>query len=97
MSRFAEIIDLEEFIVTDTGMLLITEDYLERIAVCEGWVTKNKEYGVSSTELCDVAFELGMINLGDLGDGFIFVHDIYRVKEENEELYGTMKEYGITA
>lgn len=97
MSRFAEIIDLEEFIVTDTGMLLITEDYLERIAVCEGWVTQDKEYGVSSTELCDVAFELGMINLGDLGEGFIFVHDIYRAKEENEELYDTMKEYGITA
>lgn len=95
MSRFTELINLEEFIVTDTGMLLITEDCLERIAVCEGWVTIDREYGVSSTDICDVAFELGMTNLGDLSNGFIFAYDVYREKEDNEELYDIMKKYGI--
>lgn len=95
MNKFSEITGITEFMITDTDMLLVSEECLEKIAIAEGWLTEDDEYGVSSCDLCDIASNYRLINLGDLGNGFVFVADIYGLKEENIELYNVLKKYKL--
>lgn len=95
MNKFTELTEVTEYMITDTDMLLISEQLLEQIAIKEDWVVEDKEYGVSSGDVCDIAAGYRFINLGDLGNGFVFVADIYGMKEDNIELYNLLKKHNI--
>lgn len=70
-------IDLQDknFILTDTGFILVSEYYMEEILRAEGATEIDDEYGTDSNLVCNYVAELGFTNLGDFGKGFIFARN----------------------
>lgn len=83
-----EIIKNGDYEVSDTDVLMVGEEYMEKILLSEGEdLEYDEEHGVDITLLCEGAVENGFMNLGELGDGFVFVKHIYELDSVWHEKY----------
>ena len=73
---------IEKFKISDTGTVLISEEYMEELLEREGFVISEDGWDVDSTLTCDYAIDLGFNQLGDFGNGFIFEKKLEEIKNE---------------
>lgn len=72
----------ENYKLTDTDVLMVSEDYMEEILAKEGLDIDSGCGEIDSTAVVDEAIELGFMNLGDFGKGFIFVTYAYELSDD---------------
>lgn len=73
---------IEKFKISDTGTVLISEEYMEEVLEREGFVISEDGWDVDSTLTCDYAIDLGFNQLGDFGNGFIFEKKLKEIENE---------------
>ena len=77
---------IKKFEISDTGTVLISEEYMEEILGGEGFVISEDGW-LDSTLTCDYAIDLGFNQLGDFGNGFIFEKKLEEIKNEGLGTY----------
>lgn len=69
----AEVIDMIKmkngYAVSSNGNILVHESYLVSVFSDMDWLVDKHD----SNELCDIAANEGFLNLGDFGNGFVFL------------------------
>lgn len=69
-------------------VLLVSENYMEEILKNEGFSDIYDEEGIDSTLVCEYAiWELGFQNLGDFGNGLVFMKDREELEAEFIDKY----------
>lgn len=77
----------EKFSVTETETLLVTENYMEEVLISEKLIMTDEDGIVSSVDVVEQAVELGFINLGDFGEGFVFAVPLSNMLSNQERIY----------
>jgi len=81
-------LQLDTFVVSYTGSILVPEYYMEEVLRREGFIEIDDKYGTDSNLVCEYAVhELGFKNLGDFGYGFIFFQEARELDEWLIERY----------
>lgn len=75
--------------LTDTDMFLVAEDtvddYLLKTMVREDVLDEDGD--IDSTITCDFAASVGLLNIGDVGEGFVFVGNKNEIAGHDEEFH----------